>query len=214
MPAEASVLTDNPAYTVADIRFEHEAGGYVTIWFDVEGPSFAEPEAMRNLFIGFGDFLRNLKEQQPALHNALTENRVTEQWQWLDRLDAAGFDWNEHLRRYIDNCLDLEAAEKERLGWLNERRARAADPTQLHHPADWLEQAELSEPDAHPTWDDVAHTVIERLNDTAMDLYPELLDCSAEDNQRLRDILESHGERLANQLFALARTVRQTREVV
>ena len=201
---------DNPDYNISDIRFEHETGGYVTIWFNIEGPSFVEPEAMKNIFIGFDAFLDNLKVQQPSLHNALTENGAAQDGQWLELLDAAGFDWNEHLRRYINQCLDLRAEEKVRLGWLQERRARLADPTVLEQQNDWLELTGSMDADTQPSWDDVAHAVIERLNDTAMDLYPELLDCSPEDNQRLREMLESHGERLANQLYALARSVRET----
>lgn len=211
MRDEVVKVLDNPVYDIADIRFEHEADGHVTIWFDIEGPSFAEPEAMKNVFIGFDEFLENLEEQQYSLHTTLTENGAAEDRQWLEHLDAAGFDWNEHLRRYIDNRLDLRAAEKIRLGWLHDRRARlTTTPDQLQQQADWLELTGNAEAETQPTWDDVAHAVIDRLNDTAIDLYPELLDCSPEDNQRLREMLESHGERLANQLYALARSVRES----
>ena len=209
MAVEVGKVPENPVYNIADIRFEHEAGGYVTIWFDIDGPSFEEPEVMKNIFVGFDDFLDNLKAQQLAFFNTLNEKQVEQHWQWLEHLDASGFDWKRYLRGYIDQCVDLRAAEKVRLGWMNDRRARQEAPEQTPEQAEWLELTGSMDTDHQPTWDDVAHAVIDRLNDTAIDLYPELLDCTPEDNQRLREILESHGERLANQLYALARSVRE-----
>ena len=114
MAVEVGKVPENPAYNIADIRFEHEAGGYVTIWFDIDGPSFEEPEVMKNIFVGFDEFLDNLKAQQQALYNTLNEKRVEQHWQWLERLDASGFDWKRYLRGYIDQCVDLRAAEKPR----------------------------------------------------------------------------------------------------
>ena len=111
MAVEVGKVPENPAYNIADIRFEHEAGGYVTIWFDIDGPSFEEPEVMKNIFVGFDEFLDNLKAQQLALYNTLNEKRVEQHWQWLERLDASGFDWKRYLRGYIDQCVDLRAAE-------------------------------------------------------------------------------------------------------
>lgn len=194
-------------YSVTNIRFEPESGGYVTIWFDLCGPAIAEPEAMTNMFVEFGDFLKYLAQRQPEMHEVLSDGEA-EHGIRVERLEAAGFDWEEHLRGYLDNCFDLRKVEKERVAWLKARRTRVSDH-QLQ--SEWTELASLAESNPNPTWDDVVHAIINSLNATAVELYPELLDFDTDGNNQLRDIIESHGERLANQLVALTGSVRKER---
>lgn len=197
---EARKMVGNPHYEITDIRFEHERGGYMTVWFDIGGAAFAEPDAMKNMYVGLSDLLDNLLAGQSRFSRTFSAVRA-------GHMAPAALDWDAFLRGYVDRCVDLRAEERVRLGWMAERRKRQNEAPDA--PAtDW---AALSREEASPSWDDVAHAVIESLNDTAVRLYPELLDCSPEYNEQLREILESHGERLANQLYALARSVRQAR---
>lgn len=201
------------SYNIFNIRFEIETGGYVTIWFDLDGPAFAEPEAMKNMFVEFDKFLDYLKQQTPALYEALTSGASGHEL-WLERLEDAGFDWNEHLQHYVDRHIDLDAAEKKRLEWLEARRTRQADPAGQQAEAGWNHLSSQAEPLENPTWDDVVHAIIAGLNDVAVELYPEVMDFGPDDNARLREMFESHGERLANQLYALARSVREEKQKV
>ncbi len=196
-------------YTISNIRFEPEVGGYVTIWFDLGGQPFAEPEAMANMFIEFEALLDDIAREYPALYAVLADG-PQEHGILMERLEAAGFDWPEHLRGYIDRHVDLPAAEKERTGWLLARRERAAGPVAVSAlDTEWERLSASAEPLPHPSWDDVAHALIDSLNATAVELYPELLDYDTDSNNRLRDMIESHGERLANQLYALTKSVRE-----
>lgn len=193
-------------YTISNIRFELEAGGYVTVWFDLEGDTFEEPEAMANMFVEFEDLLQDIGQEHPLLHATLADG--TEEHRFiLDRLEQAGFDWPGHLRRYLDRHVDLRATHKERTGWLLDRRTRAAAAAAPD--AEWERLSALADPFPHPSWDDVAHALIDSLNATAVGLYPELLDYTPDNTNRLRDIIESHGERVANQLYALTKSVRE-----
>lgn len=207
-----TTMPENTPYSIANIRFEIEPKGYATIWFDLGGPAFAEPEAMANMFVELGAFLQFLAHQQPALYAALLPEGAFTHGDWLERLETANFDWDISLRAYIDRHLNLQAAEQERVGWLHARRARAANAAQQQLEADWSRLSAQAEPNAQPTWDDVVHALIDNLNATAVELFPELLEYGADDTSRLRDMIESHGERLANQLVALTRSVQKDRE--
>lgn len=198
-----------PFYTISNIRLEHEEGGYVTIWFDLGGTVFTEPEAMTNMFVEHSTLMEFLEKEHPAHFHALAAATEAK----TDRLNAANVDWESPLRVYIDRNIDLNVVQKERLEWFYARRARAADPDiQQELEDDWEHLTQQAEPLPHPTWDDVAHALIDSLNATAVELYPEVLDYDADGNSRLKDIIESHGERLANQLVALTRSVRQEEE--
>lgn len=205
-PAKQSA---SPAYAVSNIRFEPEEGGFATIWFDLDGASFAEPEAMRNMFVEFGAFQEHLTGHHPApgeMPSSGPAGQMTE----IDRLESANFDWAQHLCHYIEEQVDVDAAYRERLGWLKARQARAAGAEPEQAESEWQRltiQAETASP--YPSWDDVVHALIDSLNATAVELYPELLDYDKDGNNRLRDMIESHGERLANQLVALTRSVRE-----
>ncbi len=195
-------------FTLSNLRFEPESDGYITVWFDLGGPAFEEPEAMTNMFVEFDELLKHLSQHHPAMYEVLADGSPGHS-AWLERLEAADFDWNEHLLTYIDRNLDIRAMEKERISWLLARRAREEGPaTQVQFDADWQRLSAQAEPVPHPSWDDVAHAFINSLNNTAVELYPELLDYNEDGNNRLRDMIESHGERLANQLVALTKSVR------
>ncbi len=196
-------------YIISNIRFEQEQGGYVTIWFDLGGSIFAEPAAMANMFIEFELLLKNIAQSDPDLYAVLTE-APQEPAVLLERLNTAGFDWPINLRSYIDRNIDLRAVEKERGAWLRARHERAeASHSDSQFDAEWKSLSAQADPLPHPSWDDVAHALIDSLNATAVELYPELLDYDSDNNNRLRDMLESHGERLANQLYALTKSVRE-----
>jgi hypothetical protein len=201
MDIELRKAGKNPKYEISNIRFEHDSGAYMTIWFDIGGPAFAEPEAMKNMYVDLSDLLDCLPSEQNRFYRSFAAVRA-------GRVTPTALDWDTFLRGYIDQRVDLRAEEQVRLGWMNERRKRQSEESDTGT-TDW---ANLSREDASPSWDDVAHAVIESLNDTAVRLYPELLDCGPEHTEQLREVLESHGERLANQLYALARSVRQVRE--
>lgn len=202
MPTEARMASDNPKYEITDIRFEHESGGYMTVWFNIGGAAFAEPDAMKNLYVGFDELMDSRASEQGLFKRAMPQLRPGKPGIAI----PTALDWHSFLRGYIDRCVDLRAEEKMRLGWMQERQKRSE--TNDFSETDWTA---FSEEDLSPSWDDVAHAVIDSLNDTAVRLYPELLDCSPEYNEQLREVLESHGERLANQLYALARSIRQAR---
>ena len=172
----------------------------MTVWFDIGGPAFTEPDAMKNMYVDMSDLLDCLPSEQNRFYRSFAARRA-------GRLVPTALDWDTFLRGYIDRCVDLHAEEQVRLGWMNERRKRQSEAPDTGS----TEWAMLSQEDAAPSWDDVAHAVIESLNDTAVRLYPEFLDCGPEHTEQLREVLESHGERLANQLYALARRVRQAR---
>lgn len=207
----ATLQPENMAYFVNNIRFELEAAGYATIWFDLGGPAFSEPEAMTNMFVEFEPFLEDLKRMQPAFRETLAGEGDIHHSTLLERLEAADFDWEGCLHSYIDRHINLYEAEQERVRWLLARRARAAKTAQQQMEDDWVRLSAEAEISPFPTWDDVAHSIIDSLNATAVKLYPELLDYDADGNSRLRDMIESHGERLANQLVALTRDVRKNR---
>lgn len=199
------------SYNIANIRFEIESSGHATVWFNLDGPAFEDSEAMENMFVEFDKFLEYLQRQHPGIYEILADGTADHET-WLERLETADFDWNGHLRHYIDRHVDLKAAEKKRMEWLGARRARQVTPEGQKLEAGWSQLTSLAEPSGDPSWDDVAHAIIAGLNDTAIELYPEVLDFGKEDNDRLREMLESHGERLANQLFALTKSVREGQE--
>lgn len=207
---DTKIQTDT-SYKIFNIRFEIETSGHATIWFNLDGPAFEEPEAMENMFVEFDRFLGYLEHQSSHIYEALVGEASSHET-WLERLETADFDWNEHLRRYIDRHVDLEAAEKKRMEWLHARRVRQEGPKEQKLETGWLHLSSQAEPSGDPTWDDVVHAIIAGLNDTATELYPEVLDFGKEDNARLREMLESHGERLANQLYALTKSVREEQQ--
>ena len=197
------------AYSLSNIRFEPAQDGFATIWFDLGGEAFAEPQAMKNVYVEFHVFLEYLEKEHPAMH-AVLANELPGHDDWIERLEAANFDWEGHLKIYLDRHVDLSALEEERLKWLNNRNIRADDPETAAFEADWLQLSSQAEESAEPSWDDVMHALVDSLNDTVVDLYPEVLDFSDENTARLREMFESHGERLANQLVALTRSVKKS----
>lgn len=208
MPVATRTTQRSSGTTIlSNLRFEPESDGYITIWFDLGGPDFAEPEAMQNMFVEFDELLNYLAEYQPNMYAVLADG-TPDHATCVERLEAAGFDWAEHLLSYIDRNIDMVAVEKERISWLMARRARSGAPAQTSFETDWQRLSDQAEAAPHPSWDDVAHAIIDSLNNTAVELYPELLDYDEDGNNRLRDMIESHGERLANQLVALTKSVR------
>ncbi len=195
-------------FFISNVRFEPEAGGYITVWFDVGGERFAEPEAMENMFVEFETFLAFLQKEQPAMSDVLADGPPGHQ-AWLDRLEAAGFDWNANLRVYLHRHVDLDALERERLNWLHARRLRERQAPD----AAWTLLSAQAEPAPNPTWDDVMHALVDSLNATAVELYPEVLTFSPENNARLRELFETYSERLTNQLVGLTQQVRRAEEL-
>lgn len=202
-------MPDYQDYVISNIRFEGEEFGSGALWFDLGGPAFREPEAMANMFVEADLFVQHLQLRQSNLHRAPKADAPVVCGDWARRLESAGFNWTGHLRAYIDEYLNLPALEQERLVWLYARRER----TECLTPAPFYEW-ETWQADAatQPSWDDVMHALVNSLNSTALELYPEMLEYTAEHNNQLREIFESHSERLANQLVALADRVRREQE--
>jgi len=197
----------NVDYRVENIRFEIADGGSATIWFDLKGTRFAEPEAMANMLVDFDDFLADLSLNSPALHaqakgNSLRKSAIRHD-EILERLDAQAINWPDQLHDFVERQFDLEQTENERVGWLHDRRRRAAD-------ADW-EKLTKKAASTDPSWDEVANRLIDEMNAAVIDMYPELLDTDADTNNRLREILESHMGRLANEVVGLVQEERKRR---
>lgn len=190
-------------FQVRNIRFEIAAGGRATIWFDLAGPRFTEPEAMTNMLVDFEDFLADLLLHAPVLH-ARAQGDTPELV--LERLDAQAINWPHQLHGFVERQFDLEQMENERVGWLHARQRRAAD-------ADWEKLAKKAA-STDPSWDEVANRLIDEMNAAIVDMYPELLDADAEANSRLREILESHMGRLANEVVGLVQEGRKKGEKV
>lgn len=195
---------DQP-FLVENIRFEITPGGHVTIWFDLSGARFAEPEAMTNILVDLDDFLADLSLHFPALHAQARGNAVQKSVlrhdRMLERLDAGAIDWPDQLHGFVERRFDLDQTETERIGWLHDRRRRAAD-------ADW-ERLTKKAASPDPSWDEVANRLIDGMNTAVMELYPELLETDAGTNSRLREILESHMGRLANEVVGLVQEERK-----
>jgi hypothetical protein len=185
-------------FQVENIRFEIAGGGRATIWFDLTGPRFTEPEAMTNMLVDFEDFLADLLLHAPALY-ARAQGDTPEMV--LERLDEQAINWPQQLQGFVERQVDLEQAENERVGWLQTRRRRAAD-------AEWEKLAQKAA-STDPSWDEVANRLIDEMNAAVVDMYPELLDADAETNARLREILESHMGRLANEVVGLVQEGRK-----
>lgn len=185
-------------FQVENIRFDVTDGNRATIWFDLTGQRFVEPEAMTNMLVDFEDFLADLLLHAPALYMRAQGNspELT-----LERLDAEAINWPHQLHGFVERQVDLEQAENERVGWLQTRRRRATD-------ADWEKLAKKAA-STDPSWDEVANRLIDEMNAAVMDMYPELLDTDADTNSRLREILESHMGRLANEVVGLVQEVRK-----
>jgi len=195
----------NIDYRVENIRFEIADGGHATIWFDLKGARFDEPEAMANMLVDFDDFLKDFSRHFPAIyakaHGDSLQKSDTRHDQILERLDAQVINWPKVLHGFVERQFDLEQTENERVGWLHDRRRRAAD-------ADW-EKLTKKAASTDPSWDEVANRLIDEMNAAVMDMYPELLDTDAETNSRLREILESHMGRLANEVVGLVQEGRK-----
>jgi hypothetical protein len=90
------------------------------------------------------------------------------------------------------------------------RRRRAAAATSEPAEAAWSALKAAGEKEEEDkTWDNVAHEIIEGLNRSSLKLYPELYALSPEAANRLREIFESHGGRLANELYGFVRSLRK-----
>jgi hypothetical protein len=195
------------SFQVENIRFEITPGGHATIWFDLSGARFAEPEAMANMLVDLDDFLADLSLHSPALHaqtKDILQKTDTRHEAILERLDAQAINWPDQLHGFVERQFDLEQAEKERIGWLHDRQRRAAD-------ASW-EKLTKKAASADPSWDEVANRLIDEMNAAVVDLYPELLNTDADTNNRLREILESHMGRLANEVVGLVQEGRKKGE--
>lgn len=126
-------------FTLSNLRFEPESDGYITVWFDLGGPAFEEPEAMTNMFVEFDELLKHVAQHHPAMYEVLADGSPGHS-AWLERLEAADFDWSEKTPRprftEISNIPGV--MEKERISWLLARRAREEGPaTQVQFDADW-----------------------------------------------------------------------------
>lgn len=199
------MLASDTDYQVENIRFEIADGGHSTIWFDLNGPRFEEPEAMKNMLVDFDEFLRDFSHHFPALYaqtevNSLEKTHLRHD-QILEHLHAQAINWPKVLKGFVERQFDLEQTENERIGWLHDRQRRAAD-------ASWEQLTKKSASD-DPSWDEVANRLIDEMNAAVMDMYPELLDTDTETNSRLREILESHMGRLANEVVGLVQEGRK-----
>lgn len=197
-------------FQVENIRFEIAPGGFATIWFDLKGSRFAEPEAMANILVDFDDFLADLSLHAPALYaqaqGSSLQKPAARHDEILEHLDAQAINWPDQLHGFVERQFDLEQTENERVGWLHARQRRPAD-------ANWEQLTKKSTSD-DPSWDEVANRLIDEMNAAVMDLYPELLDTDADTNNRLREILESHMGRLANEVVGLVQELRKKGEKV
>ena len=78
-----------------------------------------------------------------------------------------------------------------------QRRARSADPEWQHLSA--------AAQNRDPSWDQLANRLIDDMNTAVTELYPELNDASGMVNDQLRDVLEFHMHRLANEVVGLVK---------
>lgn len=189
-------------FAVENIRFDVEPGGNAaTIWFDLTGQRFAEPEAMTNLFVDFDDFLEDLQAHDPALFAEAKDRPKARHARTLDRLNAQHINWPDSLHGYVARQINIQAAENERLVWLSERRARAADPA-------WASLTAAGQ-NTDPSWDEVANHLLESMNTAIVNLYPELEAASSDTNAGLRETLEFHMHRLTNEVVGLVQESRR-----
>jgi len=188
-------------FEVENIRFDVEPGGEASIWFDLTGLRFTEPEAMTNMIVDFDGFLEDLQQNEPGLYASAigTANPKTaaRHDRMLERLNAQAIHWPSHLHDYVDRSMDLQQTETERVGWLVQRRARSADPEWQHLSA--------AAQNRDPSWDQLANRLIDDMNTAVTELYPELNDASGMVNDQLRDVLEFHMHRLANEVVGLVK---------
>lgn len=193
---------EQPDFMVENIRFDMEEGDCTAIWFDLTGQRFSEPEAMANMLVDFDDFMNDLQKNNPDLHHRAAQAAFSGKGQesLVACLDAELIDWNTSLHLFVDRNIDLQAAETTRMGWLQARRSRETDQ-------DWV-QLEVAAQNTDPSWDEVANRLIEDMNLAAVALYPEINDVSAQENRKLREILEFHMHRLANELVGWVQTSR------
>ncbi len=75
-------------FTLSNLRFEPESDGYITVWFDLGGPAFEEPEAMTNMFVEFDELLKHVAQHHPAMYEVLADGSPGHS-AWLERLEAA-----------------------------------------------------------------------------------------------------------------------------
>lgn len=198
------MMTEELPYEVENIRFDVEPGGAATIWFDLTGRRFKEPEAMTNMFVDFDDLLEDMLLEDPALYASakgpLVRKSAARHEQMLERLNAEAIDWPIHLHGYLDRQVDIQITEHERVGWLTQRRQRSADPA-------WQSLSTAGQnPD--PSWDEVANRLIDDMNTAVIALYPELGETTQEMNDLLRETLEFHMHRLANEVVGLVKKSR------
>lgn len=199
------MTTQELPYEVENIRFDVEPGGAATIWFDLTGRRFAEPEAMTNMFVDFDDFLQDMLLEDPALYASAkgtsARKNAGRHDQMLDRLNAGAINWPIRLHAYLDRQMDIQVTENERVGWLRQRRERSADPA-------W-QTLSVAGQNQDPSWDEVANRLIDDMNTAVIALYPELGDATPEMNDRLRETLEFHMHRLANEVVGLVKKSRE-----
>ena len=195
-------LLHQPEFTIDELRIETEADGNVTLWYDLSGPAFSTQNSMQNLFSDMAAFLEFLKQEEPAVYALYVSEEIVLESVCLDRMEAAAFDWEPHLHRFIQERVDLVATEAERIAWAGERQKRAAGPAD----ADLNIQHNPSIEDA-PGLEEAIHGFVDGINNAAVALYPNILEYNDADIAKLREILEAHGERLAIQVAALDQSV-------
>lgn len=192
-------------FAVENVRFDVEPDGEnATIWFDLTGQRFAEPEAMTNFFLDLDDFLDDLQANAPTVFPAFPGRKKPQHALVLDQLNAKYINWPDSLHGYVCRQMDIQQVENERVGWLVERRARTADPAWARLSADAQ--------DTDPSWDEVANRLLDGMNDAVVELFPELETTTEEGTgHQLREMLEFHMHRLANEVVGL---VEQSRRAV
>lgn len=204
-------MTEFAAYSIQSLHFEVEDGGNATIWFDLDGARFPQPEAMVNMYVGFDDFLSYLQTAKPGLYLELVPDacRQPRHDDLIRALDSQVFDWDTHLHTFLDEHFDLESAATCRLGWLRDRLVRESAAEDAATEGWALLHAAQQQPDTGaPTWDDLKHTIVHHLNKATVRIFPAFRQADADTSGRLREILESYGDRLANEIFMLAKEIR------
>jgi hypothetical protein len=194
--------THQPDYTIEELRMELDPGGTVTLWYDLSGPEFAAADTMTNLYADMSAFLDHLSEDAPEILTELNGAGGMTEERMLEKMDETEFDWEYHLRRFIDQHVDLKSRETERIEWARERSERAVSAPEKPAFPDISSATEDK-----PLLTDAIHAFVDSLNDAAVAFYPGILDYNAAEIDQVREILEVHSERIAIQLAALEQSV-------
>ncbi len=202
----STIPTQQPDYTIEELRMELDPGGTVTLWYDLSGPEFAAADTMTNLYADMSAFLDHLGTDAPDILTDLHGAVGTSEERLLERMDETDFDWEYHLRRFIDQHVDLKSRETERIEWARERSERALNSAGNAAAPDLSGVA-----DDAPLLTDAIHAFVQSLNDAAVAHFPGILQYDAAAIDQVREILEVHSERVAIQLAALDQSVRKNK---